>query len=277
MKKMPQKRRDNVLICGANGRMGQQLCELLKNHTTLRLGASFDRDEIQAFDEGHTAVLKSNQSSLDAIVTASDLIIDFSSPAATKMLVKSLQNSQDKVVLIGTTGLDDSLKLSLMKAAKKGGHKVLIAGNTSLGIFTLAQRALETAKTLPPAGFDVEITETHHRMKVDAPSGTALLLAEVIKSSMPGSKIVFNRDGARKPNSIGLHSIRGGGVIGEHQVRFIADEEEVCLSHRAFSRALFAKGALSLASSIAMQVKSGESLNLSDYIIAQSRDKATKS
>jgi 4-hydroxy-tetrahydrodipicolinate reductase len=251
--------------------MGRQLCDLLKNHATLRLGARFDRDEIHALDDRHTAVLKSDQSSLDAIVAASDVIIDFSSPVATKMLVKSLQKSRAKVVLIGTTGLDVSLKLSLDKVAKHGAHKILVAGNTSLGIFTLAQRALETARTLPQAGFDVEITETHHRMKVDAPSGTALLLAEVIKSSMPGSKIVFNRDGARKPNSIGLHSIRGGGVVGEHEVRFIADEEEVCLSHRAFSRALFAKGALSLASAIATRVKAGEALNLSDYIIAQSQ------
>ncbi len=277
MTKMPKKSRDNVLICGANGRMGRQLCDLLKNHATLKLGACFDRDEIQAFDQGHTAVLKSNQSSLDAIVAASEVIIDFSSPVATKMVAKSLQNSKDKVVLIGTTGLDESLKLSLMKAAKRGGHKILLAGNTSLGIFTLAQRALETARTLPPAGFDVEITETHHRMKADAPSGTALLLADVIKSAMPGSKIVFNREGARKPNSIGMHSIRGGGVIGEHQVRFIADEEEVCLSHRAFSRALFAKGALSLASSIATRVREGEALNLSDYIISLSQTSKTKS
>jgi 4-hydroxy-tetrahydrodipicolinate reductase len=257
--------------------MGRQLCDLLKSHETLTLGASFDRDEIKAFDDKHTAVMKASQASLDAIVAASDVIIDFSSPSATRMLVKSLQDSKDKVVLIGTTGLDDKLKLSLAKVAKRCGHKILIAGNTSLGIFTLAQRAIETARTLPSAGFDVEIIETHHRMKVDAPSGTALLLADVIKSAMPGSKIIFNRDGSRKPNQIGLHAVRGGGVIGEHEVRFIADEEEVSLSHRAFSRILFAKGALSLASSIEKHVNSGEALNLSDYIIAQSQPRPSKS
>jgi 4-hydroxy-tetrahydrodipicolinate reductase len=122
---------------------------------------------------------------------------------------------------------------------------------------------------LAPLGFDIEITETHHRMKADAPSGTALLLADVIHSALPGSTIDFNRTGARKKNSIGVHSVRGGGIFGEHDIRLISDDEELSISHRAFSRALFAKGALSLTLEIEAKVPSGKVMELSEFILAK--------
>ena len=249
--------------------MGREICRLLTEHSRLTLGASVDRNEIKAHDKKYTAVMKSTQSSLDAVMAGVDIVIDFSIPSGTKALIKSLRSAKSKVVLIGTTGLDETAKKEISKVAKSGGHRVLIAGNTSVGIFTLAKLAVSAAKTLTPLGFDVEITETHHRMKADAPSGTALLLADVMQRSIPGSAVVFNRKGPRKNNSIGIQSVRGGGVFGEHDIRLISDDEELSLSHRAFSRELFAKGALNLALEICDKVPSGKAIDLADFVLSR--------
>ena len=253
-----KKSKQTVLVCGADGRMGQEICNLLAAHPQLALGASVDRNEIRAHDEKHTAVLKPTPSSLDAVMAGVDVVIDFSTPTGTKSLLKCLHKADRKTVLIGTTGLDKKTKSDIQKVARSGNHKILIAGNTSVGIFTLAKLAVAAAKSLTPLGFDIEITETHHRMKADAPSGTALLLAGVIKNAVSNYTIDFNRKGVRKKNSIGIHSVRGGGVFGEHEIRLLSADEEVSISHRAFSRALFAKGALNLALEIGMKVPAGK-------------------
>lgn len=264
-----KKSKQTVLVFGADGRMGQEICSLLAVHKDLSLGASVDRHEIKAHDAKHTAVLKPTPSSLDAVLAGVDVVIDFSTPSGTENLLKSLRKANKKTVLIGTTGLDKKIKSDIQKVARTGDHKILIAGNTSVGIFTLAKLAVSAAKTLAPLGFDIEITETHHRMKADAPSGTALLLAGVIKNAVQDSTIDFNREGARKKNSIGIQSVRGGGVFGEHEIRLISDDEEVSISHRAFSRALFAKGALTLALEIGIKVPAGKALELSEFILAK--------
>ena len=264
---MSKKRKQSVLISGSQGRMGRELCYLLDNHPKLFLGAAVDKNDIKVFDVKHTAVLKPTQASLNAVFSASDVVIDFSTPAGTNALIDAMETAKDKDILIGTTGLDKKTYLRIQKISKHNGHRVLMAGNTSIGIFQLARLAFSAAQSLYPLGFDVEITETHHRMKADAPSGTALLLANVIKQAIPRSEIVFNRTGARKENTIGIQSVRGGGVFGEHEIRFLSDHEEINLSHRAFSRILFAKGAMNLALDIGTKLKRGQTVELQEFIL----------
>ena len=103
-------------------------------------------------------------------------------------------------------------------------------------------------------------------MKADSPSGTALLLASMLKDSLKGTSVVFHREGKRKPNTIGIHSIRGGGVVGEHDVRFVSDFEEIKLTHRAFSRSLFADGALNLVISMGQDLKPGTAKTLKEFL-----------
>jgi 4-hydroxy-tetrahydrodipicolinate reductase len=256
----------DVLIYGSSGRMGLELCALLANHPQLNLYASVDQDHTTIHKRSPQAKIKSGSDSLVHIVEGAKVIIDFSTTTGTANLTKSLMNTTKKIVLVGTTGLTKKNIDALKKAAKLGAHKILIAGNTSIGIFTLAGLAASAARVMAPIGFDIEITETHHRRKVDAPSGTALLLANIVKNEVPGSRIEFNRSGPRRHNTIGIQSVRGGGVFGEHEIRFISDDEELHLGHRAFSRALFAKGALNLISDIKRGVPAGQARDLCELI-----------
>jgi 4-hydroxy-tetrahydrodipicolinate reductase len=173
-----------------------------------------------------------------------DVLVDFSAPAA-------LEQSLDRAiaggvpVLIGTTGLDESANGKIADAARH--VAVLRAANTSLGVALMAELVERAAGVLGPE-WDIEISETHHRMKADAPSGTALLLGE---AASHGRGAALNaergRDGTglkRVPGAIGFASLRGGTVAGEHDVMFLGPEERLVLSHRAESRMIFARGAL---------------------------------
>jgi 4-hydroxy-tetrahydrodipicolinate reductase len=178
-----------------------------------------------------------------------DVLVDFSAPAA-------LQASLDRAVsasvpiLIGTTGLDELAGQRIAKAAKE--VAVLRAANTALGITLLAELVARAAEVLGP-DWDIEVVETHHRNKVDAPSGTALILAQAAANAR-GKKLPelgrFDRFGephAREPETIGFASSRGGTVAGEHDVKFLGPHEQIILSHRAENRMIFAKGALAAA------------------------------
>jgi 4-hydroxy-tetrahydrodipicolinate reductase len=176
-----------------------------------------------------------------------DVLIDFSAPAA-------LQASLDQAVaagmpvLIGTTGLDETADRQIAQAAKQ--VAVLRAANTSLGVALLADLVERAAKVLGP-DWDIEIAETHHRMKADAPSGTALLLGEAAAHGRgAGLQAESGRAGTglkRRRGSIGFASLRGGSVAGDHDVLFLGPEERLILSHRAESRSIFARGALAAA------------------------------
>ena len=176
-----------------------------------------------------------------------DVLVDFSAPAA-------LQASLDRAVsagvpiLIGTTGLDDLAERRIGQAAKE--IAVLRAPNTSLGVALLAE-LVERAASVLGSGWDIEVAETHHRMKADAPSGTALMLGE---AAARGREAPLNpdrgRDGTglkREEGVIGFASLRGGTVAGDHDVLFLGPEERLILSHRAESRMIFARGALAAA------------------------------
>jgi len=176
-----------------------------------------------------------------------DVLVDFSAPAA-------LQASLDRAItasvpiLIGTTGLDELADECIARAAKQ--IAVLRAPNTSLGVALLAHLTERAASVLGPE-WDIEIAETHHRMKADAPSGTALLLGEAAArgrgTSLEAERARLGTGLERKRGSIGFASLRGGTVAGDHDVMFLGPDERLILSHRAENRMIFARGALAAA------------------------------
>ncbi len=224
----------SVWINGLNGRMGQSISEAInedKQDFTLLGGFS----EESGFD-----------SSTD--FEKADLLLDFSTEEGNRQLLSFLEQSatENLAVVIGTTGLSEQRQHAWTTLAKEKGLRLLFAPNTSLGILVLAKTAMQLTPTLFGEKFDIEIVETHHRAKRDAPSGTAVFLSEAVCKANSDLKVENQRQGLRQRNEVGVHAMRGGGVFGEHAVRFIGDFEEVTLSHRAFSRSLFAKGALVL-------------------------------
>jgi len=173
-----------------------------------------------------------------------DVLVDFSAPAA---VAASLDRavSTGLPILVGTTGLDEQAEERIFAAARQ--VPVLRAANTSLGVALMAELVERAAKVLGP-DWDVEIAETHHRMKADAPSGTALLLGEAAaRGRGTGMKAERGRDGTglkRGRGAIGFASLRGGSVAGDHDVMFLGPDERLILAHRAENRMIFARGAL---------------------------------
>lgn len=177
----------------------------------------------------------------------SDAIVDFSAPAA---IASSLERaiSSGVPILVGTTGLDDSADERIFAAARQ--IAVLRAPNTSLGVALLGDLVERAARVLGP-DWDIEIAETHHRLKADAPSGTALFLGEAAAKGRGGAlKAERGRAGTalkRAGGAIGFASLRGGSVAGDHDVMFLGPDERLILSHRAENRMIFARGALAAA------------------------------
>lgn len=240
-----------VAVLGANGRMGRAVVRLA-HEAKLKLVAT-----IGAGDEGRDAGelagvgpigvrLTPNLASLPS--SGAEVLIDFSTPAA---LASACDICAEGGIAIasGTTGLDDSVKAALEAASVK--VPVLWEPNMSVGVHVLAS-LLEKAIAAMGPSFDVEIVETHHRAKVDAPSGTAMRLGEVAKAARAkiGEKeprFVYGREGrpgARSAEEIGVLAVRGGDVIGDHTAFLFGDGERIELTHRASSRDLFARGAL---------------------------------
>ena len=183
-----------------------------------------------------------------------DVIIDFSSPAGNTALLKTLQRDKlrDKSVLIATTALDAKLLATWKKLSDELALRVLLAPNTSIGIALLIDAALSVMRTGGTA-FDIELSEAHHRDKKDAPSGTALYIAQRLCQQDNRYRINTQRQGARQAHEIGVSAVRGGKIYGEHRVAFLSDNEEITISHRALSRDLFAQGALRLATWLCQQ------------------------
>ncbi|MFN4136492.1 MAG: 4-hydroxy-tetrahydrodipicolinate reductase [Novosphingobium sp.] len=181
-----------------------------------------------------------------ALARASDVLVDFSAPAALEFNLDAAIHAGIPIV-VGTTGLEERHHWLIDSAAVS--IPVLQTGNTSLGVTLLAHLVREAATRLGE-DWDIEIVETHHRMKVDAPSGTALLLGEAAargRGVALEDEAVRGRDGitgARKAGTIGFASLRGGTVAGDHSVHFLADNERLTFSHLAENRAIFAKGAV---------------------------------
>lgn len=243
-----------IAISGAAGRMGQAVLRVARAEGIDVVGAieapgspAAGRDVGEIAGLGPIGVLVSED--VGSALLGADVVIDFSRPAALRGLCGVAARSGVAVVS-GTTGLDDAAMRALDDAAAK--IAVLWAPNTSIGVVVLAELAKQAARLLGP-GFDVEIVETHHRHKVDAPSGTAIRLADAIAEARDGLRRTTGRDGqvgARGADEIGVLAVRGGDVIGDHSVHFLGDGERLELVHRATSRDLFARGAVRAARAV---------------------------
>ena len=243
-----------VTVAGASGRMGRTLIRALAETQDMQLAFALERSLHADLgrDAGTLAGLPAADIPVtDDLVTAaskSDAILDFTSPAASVALSEIA--AQARIVhVIGTTGFSDADLARLQAAAR---HAVIVkSGNMSLGVNLLAALVKEAAKVLP--NYDIEVVEMHHRMKVDAPSGTALLLGEAAAKGRGVSlreHEVRARDGhtgARSDGAIGFASLRGGTVVGDHTVTLAGPYERIELSHRAEDRMIFARGALAAA------------------------------
>lgn len=244
-----------LIVTGAAGRMGRMLIKAIAETPGVTLAAALERHGAAALgaDAGLLAGVGANgvtisDDPLPAMLNA-DGVVDFSVPAASVEMA-GLAAQARIAHIIGTTGLAEP---DLAKIAAAALHAPIVrSGNMSLGVNLLAQLVQEAARALG-AAYDVEIIEMHHRMKVDAPSGTALMLGE---AAAKGREIELKshsergRDGvtgARKPGAIGFASLRGGTVVGDHSVIFAGDGERVVLSHHAEDRSLFTRGALKAA------------------------------
>jgi 4-hydroxy-tetrahydrodipicolinate reductase len=242
-----------VVIIGVSGRMGQALVRVAGELPTVRITAAVASASSSSLG-GDAGVLAGVQplgveitSDLTAALAVADVAVDFSQPHATRANVAACRAVR-KPLLIGTTGFAAELTEPELDAAA-GEIPLLIAPNTSLGVALLTELVRKAARALP-SEFDIEVVEAHHRMKRDAPSGTALELARAAgegRGLAPGealSGISTGRIGPRRQGEIGLAVVRGGDIVGEHTVLFAGPGEELRLSHRAGDRAIFARGAL---------------------------------
>ena len=244
-----------IVIPGAAGRMGRILVKAIHDTPGVALSAALEMKDSIAL--GQDAGLLAGVGNLGVAITddplvafaRADAVIDFTVPAAT--VAFAAMAAQARIVhVIGTTGLSAADLKQLDAAAR---HAVIVrSGNMSLGVNLLAALVKRVAKTLGPE-FDIEIVEMHHRMKVDAPSGTALLLGEAAAAGRAvylDKTAVRARDGhigARRAGDIGFATLRGGAVIGDHSVIFAGAGERIELTHKAEDRSLFAQGALKAA------------------------------
>jgi 4-hydroxy-tetrahydrodipicolinate reductase len=241
-----------ALVVGAGGRMGQALVRAILDEPRLRLVGALDRTDAPGL--GEDAAARAGRPACGVAVTAdplplfanTDVVFDFTAPAAT--VAYSELSAQARVVhVIGTTGLGSEHDERLRAAARHA--RIVRSGNMSVGVNLLAGLVRRAAAVLGP-DFDIEIVEMHHRHKVDAPSGTALLLG---RAAAEGRAVdlethsVRSRDGHTGPRpegSIGFATLRGGSVVGEHTVMFAGEGEMIALTHRAEDRSIFARGAV---------------------------------
>ena len=251
----------NVILCGCWGRMGRAVTESIEN------GAANDMQIVAGIniptpDAAPICKFPTYESIFDFPGKA-DVIIDFSHHSALSSLLEYAVKTSTPLV-VATTGHTDEELARMREAAQK--VAVFHSGNMSLGINLLLELSKLAEKTLGTS-FDIEIIEKHHNKKLDAPSGTALMLANAIKENKTDAKYIYDRHAERRqrePSEIGIHSVRGGTIVGEHDVIFAGPNETITLSHSALSREIFASGAIKAAAYLAE--KSAGLYNMSDLI-----------
>lgn len=234
-----------VLISGMLGHMGKEVEKLVRDgYRGAELAGGVDITATEGVSDVPVAA-----SFADAVIDV-DVIVDFSHHAGTRALLDFAVSNSIPLVL-ATTGQTDEEKAMISEAAEK--IPLFFASNYSLGIALLVELAKKAAAAMPDA--EIEIIEKHHDRKVDAPSGTALTLAEEIKTVRTDANIVLGRSGygKREPNDIGIHAIRMGNIVGEHEVMIGTQNQTITLKHEAHSRALFAEGALAAAAFLVEQ------------------------
>ncbi len=230
-----------VIMHGCNGKMGQTISSLIAADEEIEIVAGVDaRDEGKNPYPVFSAIGECN--------VEADAVIDFSVASAADALLDYCVEKKVPCVLC-TTGLSEAQLAKVKEASKQ--VAVLKSANMSLGINMLLKLLKEAAKTLAPAGFDIEIVEKHHNQKLDAPSGTALALADSVNEAMDQAyDYVYDRSQVRQKRGakeIGISAVRGGTIVGDHDVIFAGADEVVTFSHRAYSKAVFGKGAIQAA------------------------------
>lgn len=234
-----------VIMHGCNGKMGRMITGLVKEDDGLEIVAGVDAftgipNEYPVFE------------SIDVCEVEADVVIDFSNAGAVDSLLDYCVRTQTPVVLC-TTGLSEEQLARVEDAAKK--VAVLKSANMSLGINLLLKLLQNATKVLGPAGYDIEIVEKHHNQKLDAPSGTALALADSINESADNAyTYVYDRSQVRQKRDakeIGISAVRGGTIVGEHEVLYAGTDEVIEFKHTAYSRGVFGKGAVEAAKFLA--------------------------
>jgi 4-hydroxy-tetrahydrodipicolinate reductase len=241
--------RQRVAVAGASGRMGQAIIDALARSTDLVLSGALDASGSPAL--GRTVAPGiAVTADLAAGLAGADVLIDFTRPEAT-LLHAAACHDRDIALVIGTTGFSDAEKAEIALHARA--IPIMMAPNMSIGV-NVVLRLLDVAARALDAGFDIEVIEAHHRHKIDAPSGTALKMGEVLARATGrdlARDAVYARDGfsspdhgERAPRAIGFSSIRGGDIVGDHTVLFAGAGERIEITHRSSSRATYAEGSL---------------------------------
>ncbi len=227
-----------IIMHGCNGKMGQVITDMVKNDDTAEIVAGID--VVDNRDNGYPVF-----TDIDACDVPADVIIDFAAAVAVDKLLDYSVKHKIPVVLC-TTGLSEAQIAKVEEASKK--VAVLRSANMSLGINTLMKLLKEAANIFAPAGYDIEIVEKHHNQKVDAPSGTAIALADSINEARNNEyEYVYDRSQVRKKRDkkeLGISAVRGGTIVGEHEVIFAGVDEVIEFKHTAYSKSVFAKGAV---------------------------------
>ncbi len=242
-----------LVVTGASGRMGKALIRAIAESPATVLSGAIVREgsPLIGQDAGEMAGAGKNGVLISAdplpVFAEAEGVLDFTTPATT--LIYAALAAQARIVhVIGTTGCSEDDEEKIRAAAR---HATIIkSGNMSLGVNLLSALVEQAARALPPSAFDIEILEMHHKHKVDAPSGTALLLGEAaaegrnINLSDHSVRVRDGHTGAREDGTIGFATLRGGSVIGEHSVMFAGASERITLTHQAQDRSVFAEGAV---------------------------------
>ena len=250
-----------VGVIGAGGRMGRMLIEAIQENAQTMLNAAIEREgsSLVGADAGEVAAIERLEvkivDDLVSVIKDIEVLIDFSLPDATEQNMQ-ICAEHNVAMVIGTTGFNEQQEKVLQEASKK--IAIVYAGNYSTGV-NLSLKLLEMAAKAFGTDADVEIIEAHHKHKIDAPSGTAFMMAEAVAEAR-GQNLkdvaIYGREGQtgeREKGSIGIHAIRGGEIIGDHTVMFIADGEVVEITHRARARMTFAAGAVRAATWVIQQ------------------------
>lgn len=234
-----------IIMHGCNGHMGQVISGIVEKDPDAEIVAGID-----IADQGKNSYPVFTD--IDACQVEADAIIDFSSAKATDKLLEYSAARQIPVVLC-STGLSQEQLAKVEETSRK--VAVLKSANMSLGINTLLKLVQDAVKVLAAAGFDMEIVEKHHRLKLDAPSGTALALADSINEAMDNQyHYVYDRSQKREKRDdkeIGISAVRGGTIVGEHEIIFAGQDEVIEFKHTAYSKAIFGKGAVEAAKFLA--------------------------
>ena len=234
-----------IIMHGCNGKMGQVITGICKEETDVEIVAGID--VIDNKDNGYPVF-----TDIDACDVVADVIVDFAAAVAVDKLLKYAENKNIPVVLC-TTGLSPEQLNKVALVSEK--VAILKSANMSLGINTIMKLLKDAIAVFGPAGYDVEIVEKHHNLKVDAPSGTALALADSINEASNNQyEYIYDRSQTRNKRDkkeLGISAVRGGTIVGEHEVLFAGIDEVIEIKHTAYSKSVFAKGAVEAAKFLA--------------------------